>query len=68
METKMADPTPPLPKEPIAVTGIHLLRIGDNIIVNAEIDGKWVTVIEEYAEAPFSHIVEPAGMRARAAR
>lgn len=53
-------------RDPISVTGIHLVRIGDNVMVNAEIDGKWVTVIEEYAEAPFSHIVEPSGMRAAA--
>lgn len=55
-------------RAPVPVTGIHLVRIGDNVIVNAEIDGKWVTVIEEYADSRFSHIIEPSGMRAAASK
>ena len=49
----------------VPVTGIHLLRIGDQAIVRAEIDGVWVEVIREHVDGSFSHIVEPAGMRAR---
>jgi hypothetical protein len=51
---------------PVAVTGIHLLRIGDSVIVRVEIDGKWVEVIREQVDGLFSHIVEPSGIRARA--
>lgn len=63
-----ADAEPVSPRETIAITGIHLFRLQDHVIVNAEIDGKWVTVIEEYIDSPFSHIVEPAGMRRCAAK
>lgn len=54
-------------KQPIPVTGIHLVRLGDYVIVNAEIDGKWVEVIREHHDGSFSHIVEPLGMRRRQA-
>lgn len=47
---------------PVGVTGIHLLRLGDYVIVNAEIDGRWVEVIREIHDGSFSHIVEPGGM------
>jgi len=50
-------------KKGIEVTGIHLLRLGDYAIVNAEIDGQWVEVIKERYDGSFSHIVEPDGMR-----
>lgn len=52
---------------PVPVTGIHLVRLGDYVVVNAEIDGKWVEVIREYHDDSFSHIVEPLGMRRRQA-
>jgi len=47
----------------IRVTGIHLLRLSDKVIVKAEIDGKWIEVIREHVDGAFSHIVEPGGMR-----
>jgi hypothetical protein len=50
---------------PIGVTGIWLKRIGDQVIVEAEIGGSWVSVIEEFVDCPFSHIVEPGGMERR---
>jgi hypothetical protein len=53
---------------PVAVTGIHLLRLGNHVVVNAEIDGKWVEVIREVHDGAFSHIVEPNGMRSAAGR
>lgn len=52
-------------KDTIAVSGIHLYRLGKHVIVNAEIEGKWVEVIRELHDGQFSHIVEPGGMRAR---
>jgi hypothetical protein len=50
-------------QEAIPVTGIHLLRLGDHVVVKAEIDGTWIEVIREWHDGNFSHIVEPAGMR-----
>lgn len=50
-------------KTSLEVTGIHLLQLGDYVIVRAEIDGRWVEVIREHHEGSFSHIVEPGGMR-----
>jgi hypothetical protein len=52
---------------PVPVSGIHLVRLGDYVIVKAEIDGQWVEVIREHHDGPFSHIVEPLGMRRRQA-
>lgn len=46
----------------IPVGGIWLRRIGDRVIVAAEINGRWIDVISEHAEGSFSHIVEPSGM------
>lgn len=46
----------------VGVTGIHLKRIGDYVIVSAEIGGRWVDVINERHDGSFSHIVEPGGM------
>ena len=62
------DPKQRLPKEPIAVTGIHLVSLEGCAVVLAEIDGRWVEVIREVLYSPFSHIVEPAGMRAAATK
>ena len=50
-------------QEPIAISGIHLARNGDHAIVAIEVEGRWIEVIREFAEGPFSHIVEPEGMR-----
>lgn len=51
------------PLDAVAVSGIHLLRLGGDVVVRAEIDGKWVEVIRELHDGQFSHIVEPGGMR-----
>ena len=51
----------------IAISGIMLRRSGDRVIVEAEIDGRWVEVIDEFHDSNFSHIVEPAGMKAKLA-
>lgn len=50
-------------QEPVAVTGIHLVKSGAFTLVRAEIDGRWIEVIREHSDGPFSHIVEPGGMR-----
>jgi hypothetical protein len=50
----------------IAVDGIWLRREGEYAVVLAELDGKWVEVIREHVEGPFSHIVEPDGIKAKA--
>jgi hypothetical protein len=54
-------------KPPVAVDGIWLLRLGDRVIVRAEVEGRWIDIIEEHIDGSFSHIVEPAGIRSRAA-
>lgn len=54
-------------QKPVPVTGIHLVRLGDYVVVRAEIDGEWVDVIREHHDGSFSHIVEPLGMRRRQA-
>ena len=46
------------PKNP----AIHLYRIGDRVKVAVKVDGKWVDVIDEFHDAPFSHIVESGGI------
>lgn len=51
-------------KDSVVVTGIHLFRLGDYVVVRAEVDGKWVEVIRERFDGSFSHIVEPGGIRA----
>lgn len=52
---------------PVPISGIHLVRLGDYVVVKAEIDGKWVEIIREHHDGSFSHIVEPLGMRRRQA-
>ena len=51
-------------REPVPITGVHLRRVGDAAYVDIEMDGKWVTVIQEDINSQFGHIVEPSGMRA----
>ena len=48
----------------ITITGLMLRNEGNDIIVELEIDGKWVEVIKEYlpSDAIVSHIVEPLGI------
>lgn len=52
-------------QEPVAVTGIMLRGDGKDIVVEAEVEGRWVEVIREFAANPdtISHIVEPSGIR-----
>ena len=54
-------------KEPVPVTAVHLVRIGDRVIVKAEIGSRWVEIIREHHEGSFSHICEASSMRSRLA-
>ena len=47
----------------IEISGIMLRRSGDHVILEAEIEGRWVELIDELHDSNFSHIVEAAGMR-----
>jgi hypothetical protein len=50
------------------ITGIKLWRDGtwpnERAVVEVEIDGRWVEVIRERLDGPFSHIVELPGIQA----
>jgi hypothetical protein len=48
----------------VPVTGIHLFRTGEHVVVSVEIGGTWIEVIRERHDGAFSHIIEPAGMYA----
>lgn len=52
-------------KNTVPISGVHLVKIGEYVIVNVEIDGKWIEVIKEHESGSFSHICEPAGIRRR---
>lgn len=52
-------------KEPICVTGIWLVKVGNNACVRVEVGGRWVEIIEEHEDGPFSHICEPGGVQSR---
>lgn len=49
--------------ETVSVSGIHLVTEGADIVVRAEVDGRWVEVIRELNDGPISHIVEPGGIK-----
>lgn len=55
----------PAHQVPVVISGIWLLREEKHVIVLVECDGRWVQVIREPADAPFSHIVEANGIRSR---
>lgn len=45
---------------------LWLVKEGDKVILKMEVSkGNWVTLIEEYTIAPFSHIIEPIGIEER---
>lgn len=47
----------------VLLHGIWLRRIGDRVEVLVELyPGRWHIIIEEQADAPFSHIVEASGI------
>jgi hypothetical protein len=42
---------------------LHLRAEGDNVILEIEVNGKWVLLIKERMDSPFSHIIEPLGIQ-----
>lgn len=50
-------------KETVAVSGLWLRRMGDDVEVLVEIDGVWRLAITEPLDANFSHIAETGGLR-----
>lgn len=51
-------------KETVCITAVWLRSLTDHLIVEVEIDGKWRTVIDEFApsmEFLVSHIAEARG-------
>jgi transcription initiation factor TFIIIB Brf1 subunit/transcription initiation factor TFIIB len=47
----------------IEISAIKLVRKGDHAVVEIETETGWTEVISEFVDAPFSHIVEEAGMQ-----
>lgn len=52
-------------QKPVAITAVYLKTIGDRAIVEVEIDGAWVEVINNHYDGDniISHIVEANGIR-----
>lgn len=48
----------------IPVEGVWLRRDGDHVVVLIERGDKWIECIRENIDSPFSHIIEPEGIRA----
>ena len=46
----------------VEILAVKLVRKGSHAVVEIEIATGWVEVIREYADAPYSHIVEESGM------
>lgn len=45
---------------------LWLVREGDHVVLKMETaKGKWVTLISEYIDAPFSHIIESEGIKSK---
>jgi hypothetical protein len=50
-------------KEPVPVTALWLRKIGDQVQMLAEVDGRWRLIWEEFEEGPFSAICEARAFR-----
>jgi hypothetical protein len=53
------------PKSSIAYPPIHLWTDLTYVYVAVQVEGKWIEVIKEFRDSPFSHIVEPGGIAER---
>lgn len=42
---------------------LHLLAEGEYAVLKIEVNGKWVELIRERLDSPFSHIIEPLGIQ-----
>jgi hypothetical protein len=52
-------------KTSVGITAIWLRNLGDRLIVEVEIDGKWISVMDDFGgpmEFAVSHIVEARGV------
>lgn len=47
------------------IKAIKLVRLGDYACVEVHTDAGWTEVVREYIDAPFSHTVHEAGIKAR---
>lgn len=53
------------PKDMVAYPPIHLWTDLTYVYVSIQVEGKWIEVIKEFRDSPFSHIVEPGGIAER---
>ena len=51
----------------IEVSAVWLVKVGNKACVRVEVDGRFVDIIEEHEDGPFSHICEAGGIRSRIA-
>lgn len=49
--------------EIIFKNALHLRAEGDYAILEIEVNGKWIELVRERLDSPFSHIIEPAGIQ-----
>jgi hypothetical protein len=42
---------------------LFLRAEGDYAILEIEVNGKWIQLIKERLDSPFSHIIEPSGIQ-----
>jgi len=49
-------------RESVAVEGVWLRRVGDEVQVLVEVDGSWRMLMSEPVDGNFSHVVEPHGI------
>ena len=47
----------------ILIGGVWLVANAGSIEVLVEVNGKWLSVIDEINDGPISHIVEPSGIK-----
>ena len=53
------------PRDLISISGIHLYKVGDEVVASLEVDGCWYQIIAKTLRdgEGFSEIVEPNGIR-----
>jgi len=42
---------------------LHLFAEGEHAVLAIEVNGKWIELIRERLDSPFSHIIEPLGIK-----
>lgn len=52
--------------QPKEYKALFLRAEGDDVVLEIEVEkGKWVELIREKMDSPFSHIIEPLGIKKR---